>query len=108
MAMKYVMYNPLANNKRGYENSLKVKDIDPDAEYRFVDLTKISNYPEFFEQIPEEDTVILTGGDGTLNEVVVRVILFAVEAAMLRRYRPVASTQRPSGSRDTSIIRFGE
>ncbi len=68
--MKYVMYNPLANNKRGYENALKVKALTPNAQYEFVDITKISDYPKFFESIPDSDSIIFTGGDGTINRFV--------------------------------------
>ncbi len=65
--MKHVLFNPLANNRRGYENAMKLKAFAPDAEYNFVDLTEISDHTKFFESIPQEDDIILTGGDGTLN-----------------------------------------
>ncbi len=68
--MKYVMYNPLANNKRGYDNALKVKALAPEDKYEFVDLTKISDYSEFFDSIPASDSIIFTGGDGTINRFV--------------------------------------
>ena len=55
--MKYVLYNPKANNgiKPAYlENA------------EFTDATAI-NYQEFFDGLKEDDEVVLVGGDGTLN-----------------------------------------
>ncbi len=68
--MKYVMYNPFANNKRGYDNALKLKELAPNEQYEFIDITKISDYPAFFEAIPDSDSIIFTGGDGTINRFV--------------------------------------
>ncbi len=65
--MVYVMYNPLANNKRGHINAMKAMEKFPGEEFEFSDITHISDYAEYFEGIKDEDTVVFTGGDGTIN-----------------------------------------
>ena len=37
------------------------------SESNICDMTEIKGYKEFFESIPEEDSVVICGGDGTLN-----------------------------------------
>ena len=39
--MTNVLYNPLADNKRGEENAKKIKEILKNAELKFADITKI-------------------------------------------------------------------
>lgn len=65
--MRYIMYNPLANNKRGFDNAQKVKALAPNEEYTFLDITETLDLKSFFASLSETDMFILCGGDGTLN-----------------------------------------
>ena len=55
--MKYVLYNPKANNgqKPDYLNNVEYKEV--------IGL----DYQSFFDGLKPEDEVVLVGGDGTLN-----------------------------------------
>ena len=67
--MTNVLYNPLADNKRGEENAKKIKEILKNAELKFADITKIDLH-EFINNVPQKDKIIIAGGDGTLNYLV--------------------------------------
>ncbi|MBR1868057.1 MAG: diacylglycerol kinase family protein [Clostridia bacterium] len=65
--IKYkVLYNPAGNNGKGKENAENLKNIYSEDELEFIDLTTV-NYSEFLASLDEEDSVVLCGGDGTLN-----------------------------------------
>ena len=60
----YILFNPMAANgkcRKKLEESGKFKNSE------YTDMTKINDYGEFFNTIGEDDTVIIAGGDGTLN-----------------------------------------
>lgn len=67
MADYTVLYNPLAGNGRGYEQALALRELYPQQELNFVDMTGIRDYTVFFEALPKEEPVIICGGDGTIN-----------------------------------------
>lgn len=61
---KYVLYNPNAANGNCYQ---KIKGSNKFNDYKFVDMTKIESYQSFFDNSDKDDTVVIAGGDGTLN-----------------------------------------
>ena len=66
--MHYILYNTLSGSKQGleYSRSLLGNSVPEDAE--MIDVTSITNYADFWTSINlEDDTVILSGGDGTIN-----------------------------------------
>ena len=65
--MRYVLYNPLAGNGQGQERALKVKEIFPDEQCSFIDISTITDYKALFASINDGDSLIISGGDGTLN-----------------------------------------
>lgn len=66
--MKYLaLYNPFADNSNGKSNAERLSAILTDDELRFVDITSIDDYDNFFSQIQSDENIILCGGDGTLN-----------------------------------------
>ena len=64
--MLYLLVNPNANNGQG-ENDAKewVKCLKEEPIY--VNVLEVKNMMEFLSSLNEEDEVVLTGGDGTLN-----------------------------------------
>lgn len=68
--MTYVLFNSLANNHKGEENSRKALEGKISSDSVFEDLTKIVDLKKYLEEKNIEDKVILTGGDGTLNHFV--------------------------------------
>ena len=66
--MHYILYNTLSGNKQGLESArLLLGKIVP-ADATLIDVFSITNYVDFWKDIDvENDTVILSGGDGTLN-----------------------------------------
>ena len=62
----YVLYNPEAGNKKGYENSLKLYDILREDHIIMQDVSK-TDVASFIESLSDDERVILSGGDGTLN-----------------------------------------
>lgn len=72
MEKYYVLFNPIAGNHTGEAEAKKLADCDAlkEAELVFCDMTQIADYSAFFAKLSEEDKIILTGGDGTLNRFV--------------------------------------
>lgn len=64
--MKYLLYNPLADNSKG-ERDAREWAAGESAAYEFTSLLDIKDMKAFFDGLKEDDEVILTGGDGTLN-----------------------------------------
>lgn len=67
--MYHVLYNPLSGNKKGEESVEKVKALVK-GEIKAADVRDISDFTAFFAGLAEDDTVVLCGGDGTLNHFV--------------------------------------
>ncbi len=71
--MKYVLYNPLANNKRGRQNASSIMQLDSEAEYVFKDITALDDINSFLNEAKPDDEIIVSGGDGTLNRFINRL-----------------------------------
>ena len=67
MAKYNVLYNPLAGNGKGENAVKKLKELLNGDELTFTDMTKVSDYRALFASMPEDERVIVSGGDGTLN-----------------------------------------
>ena len=65
-----VLCNPYAGNGHGEENTQVIRDFLYGEDLTFYDMTKIQNYGEFFSLLPDNNRIILSGGDGTLNRFV--------------------------------------
>ena len=65
----YVLYNPIAGNGTAEQ---KVKNLANvfEGEITYLDITKIENYDALLSGLSEADTVVVCGGDGTLNRFV--------------------------------------
>ena len=67
MAKYNVLYNPLAGNGKGENAAKKLKELLNGDELTFTDMTKVGDYRALFASMPEDERVIVSGGDGTLN-----------------------------------------
>ena len=77
--MVHVLYNPMANNKKGKVNAEKIKEVFADKVFDFIDATTIENYEEYIKSVPAEDEIVIAGGDGTINRFVNSVDCDALE-----------------------------
>lgn len=67
MGKYYALYNPRSSNGKGEEKAHRLDHITLNRELEYVDITKITDYKEFFGKLSEDDGIILCGGDGTLS-----------------------------------------
>ena len=65
-----VLYNPLANNGKAEAAAHALDSILSDGEVRYVDISTMGSYYDFFVSCHDDCIVILTGGDGTLHHFV--------------------------------------
>jgi AraC-like DNA-binding protein len=65
----YILYNPLAGTGTGKAESEKLA-ATLEGDTIMQNMTEITDYQAFFAPLCAEDTVILCGGDGTLNRFV--------------------------------------
>ena len=72
MSKFYVLFNPLAGNNTGRDETVKLtKEASlQDHELLFTDMTTLKSYDEFFASLKSDDKIILSGGDGTINRFV--------------------------------------
>lgn len=69
--MKYfVLFNPLSANGNGKEKVNLLAYKLPEDELEYVDMTKLQSVREWLAEIPTGGTVLLCGGDGTINRFV--------------------------------------
>lgn len=59
-----ILYNPVAANGKCLQ---KLKESNTLKADEYIDMTEISDYKSFFENLGADDSVIIAGGDGTLN-----------------------------------------
>lgn len=66
----HILYNPHAGNNTGRERAEALKDFYPSMDLSFDSVCDIADYGAFFASLTSEDTLVLCGGDGTLNRFV--------------------------------------
>ena len=66
----YVLFNPLSANGNGKEKVNELATKLPDAELEYVDVTNLTSVRDWITELPSDETVILCGGDGTINRFV--------------------------------------
>ena len=62
-----VLFNPEAGNFTGEKSAAELKNFFPHDSLTFHDITKIKDYRDFFDKLDKNASVIIAGGDGTLN-----------------------------------------
>ena len=65
----YILYNPLSGNGNCKTESEKLISLY-EGDINHEDITKIEDVPAFFADKTEKDTVVICGGDGTINKLV--------------------------------------
>ncbi len=70
--MYHILYNPLACSGKGEENAKKLKDYYKDEEVEFTDVTTLTEKTckDYMAGIKSDDSLVICGGDGTLNRAV--------------------------------------
>ena len=67
MSVYHILYNPLSGNGSGEERSRKLIGILQDKEHDYKDITKIDDMKAYIASMGEDDSIVICGGDGTLN-----------------------------------------
>ncbi len=67
--MYHVFYNPLSGNGHGADCVEKLKEL-LGADVKFTDVRDVKDYASYFAALTENDSVVVAGGDGTLNHFV--------------------------------------
>ena len=71
MAKYRILYNPHAGNEHGEEEAIAlVERLKEGNEIKCNDITTIPPYPDYFASLDPDETLILCGGDGTVNRFV--------------------------------------
>lgn len=65
MSFYHILYNPIANNGKGKEEINAIRGKYENADW--VDITTIKDYKSFIASLGENDSIMICGGDGTLN-----------------------------------------
>ncbi len=68
--MIYVFLNRLSNNGKGGEAKAELEKIFEGNEFKFIDITEITNAADSCRMLDPDDKVIIAGGDGTLSRFV--------------------------------------
>lgn len=67
--MTYILFNPLANNKNGKATAEKLLEKPVFAQAELKDITQIADLADTLLAFSSSDTVIISGGDGTINRI---------------------------------------
>ena len=89
MTKKYILYNPLACNGKGEEESKKLLALMPEQELIYQNVLDIEDYVEYLSKIDANDSIIVCGGDGTLNRFINNIAGLSVPNTIL--YYPAGS-----------------
>ncbi len=66
MKKYYVLYNPIANSGKCFEGA-KMLSATLNGEVDYIDILKINSYERFFSGLDDSYSIVICGGDGTLN-----------------------------------------
>ena len=68
--MVHILYNPLSGSGKGFDRVQALREQLRDKELNFCDIREVKDYATFFAGIGAKDTLVIAGGDGTLNKFV--------------------------------------
>ena len=72
MSKYYVLYHRLDRNDSSRSKADGVSKFLPNDELIFKDVLEINDYQSFFDNLEDEDGIIVTGGDGSLHKFINR------------------------------------
>ena len=107
--MYRVLYNPLAGSGQGYDRVQKLRELLKDQELALTDVREVKDFRELFASLTDRDSVVLAGGDGTLNRFVNSID--EIETNIPIFYYPTGSGndfQRDVAPGETGLIRINE
>lgn len=78
MKKYYVLYNPKANNGNCFECS-KILKVVLNGEVNYINVLKITSYERFFSRLEQNASIVLCGGDGTINKFVNNIRGISIE-----------------------------
>lgn len=67
MNKMYVLFNPKSGNQDGEVRAKNISILYDNKELEYRDITQITDYAEFIGSVPEDDQIVVCGGDGTLS-----------------------------------------
>lgn len=70
MGKYYVIFNPLSNSGRGFMSATEIETAVTDGEFEYESILSIEDIKKFMRELPEDKTLVLSGGDGTINRFV--------------------------------------
>ncbi len=88
MAKGYVLFNPIAGTGSVKESVKVLSELMPDP-VEYFDITRITNYESFLNDLQKDDYLIIVGGDGTLNRFINNTSQVAIDQDIL--YYPIGS-----------------
>lgn len=68
--MYHILYNPLSGNGQGKSRAQTLKEKFSGQNVLFEDIREIRNYADYLSGISKEDSLVIAGGDGTVNRFV--------------------------------------
>lgn len=63
----HILFNPHAGNGQGEQEAQKLKTLLAQDTLYFHDMTALGSYADFFAELRPQESIILAGGDGTIN-----------------------------------------
>ena len=78
----HILYNPLAGNGDA-ENKIRAILSSYEGDMIFTDITELNDYAEFFSSLGDDETVIIAGGDGTLNRFINSTVNIEIKCDVL-------------------------
>ena len=89
MSDVYVLFNPLSGNGCGQIGGEVLNGRFSDSEVHYQDITSINDYKEFLNNLDHNDSLVICGGDGTLNRFINET--FGIEIQNPIYYYPTGS-----------------
>ena len=65
--MKYVLYNPISGHGKSLDYAKSYESKAKNEAVEIIDMTTIGSYSDFIKGLKEEDSILISGGDGTIN-----------------------------------------
>jgi len=62
-----ILYNPAAAHGNGLSSAKEIEKYLTDGQFVYEDIMKLTNFYDYLQNTTAEETVVFTGGDGTLN-----------------------------------------